>query len=75
MHGTHDDNVHYQQSMLLTAELASRDILFRQHSYPDQDHSINSNLRHLYHTLTDFVLNDCFTRDSRLSKKRKKKKK
>lgn len=60
MHGTHDDNVHYQQSMLLSAALEEKDILFRQQSYPDQDHSIASYRRHLYHTLTDFLIKDCF---------------
>ena len=61
MHGTHDDNVHYQQSMLLSAALESKDILFRQQAYPDQDHSIATYQKHLYHSLTDFFLNDCFT--------------
>ena len=41
LQGTHDDNVHYQQSMLLSSALEEKDILFRQQSYPDQDHSIN----------------------------------
>lgn len=60
MHGTHDDNVHYQQSMLLSAALEAKDILFRQQAYPDQDHSIHLYHLHLYHTLTDYFVNDCF---------------
>jgi dipeptidyl-peptidase-4 len=59
-HGTHDDNVHFQQSMLLSAALEEKDILFRQHAYPDQDHGIGAYHQHLYHTLTDFFQNDCF---------------
>ena len=59
-HGTRDDNVHYQQTMLLTGALAERNILFWQHSYPDQDHSIMSYQHHLYKSLIDFFLNDCF---------------
>jgi len=60
IHGTHDDNVHYQQSMLLSAALEEKDILFRQQSYPDQDHSIGDYRRHLYHSLGNFFIKDCF---------------
>jgi len=60
IHGTHDDNVHYQQSMLLSAALEEKDILFRQQSYPDQDHSIGDYRRHLYHSLSNFFVKDCF---------------
>ena len=61
IHGTHDDNVHYQQSMMLSAALEGKDILFRQQAYPDQDHSINDYRRHLYHSLTNFFTEDCFS--------------
>ncbi|XP_072401301.1 venom dipeptidyl peptidase 4 [Diabrotica undecimpunctata] len=59
IHGTHDDNVHYQQSMLWSKILEFNDILFRQQSYPDEDHSLGSVRPHLYHTLESF-LDDCF---------------
>jgi len=62
MHGTRDDNVHPQQTMLLTSALEGKDILFRQQFYPDQDHSINKYHKHLYHSLTDFFINGCFTK-------------
>ena len=45
---------------LLSAALEEKDILFRQHAYPDQDHGIGAYHQHLYHTLTDFFKNDCF---------------
>ena len=60
LHGTHDDNVHYQNSMLLSAALESHDILFRQQAYPDQDHSISQYRIHLDHSLVNFFLDDCF---------------
>ena len=60
LHGTHDDNVHYQNSMLISAALEERDILFRQQAYPDQDHSISRYRVHLDHSLVNFFLSDCF---------------
>ncbi|KAF5295430.1 hypothetical protein FQA39_LY13091 [Lamprigera yunnana] len=59
IHGTLDDNVHYQQSMLLSKVLEQNDILFRQMSYPDEDHSLGSVRPHLYHSLEQF-LDECF---------------
>ena len=64
VHGTHDDNVHYQQSMMLAAALEEKDILFRQQSYPDQDHSIAHYTKHLYHTLTNFFTEECFKQET-----------
>merc|ERR1712111_82889 len=60
IHGTHDDNVHYQQSMLLSAAFEEKYILFRQQAYPDQDHSIGDFHHHLYLSLTSFFKEDCF---------------
>ena len=55
-----DDNVHYQQSMMLTRALEEADVLFQQLSYPDENHGIVGLRPHFYHSLSNFILNDCF---------------
>lgn len=60
VHGTADDNVHYQQSMMLSKALEAADVLFRQQSYPDENHNIGHLRRHLYHSLGAFLMTDCF---------------
>jgi len=59
MHGTEDDNVHYQQSMFIAQELERQNILFKQITYPDQNHSIGDYIQHLFHSIYDFF-DDCF---------------
>ncbi|KAF7269818.1 hypothetical protein GWI33_017160 [Rhynchophorus ferrugineus] len=54
IHGNADDNVHYQQTMLLVKALEAADISFRQQSYPDENHSLGGVSRHLYHTIDSF---------------------
>lgn len=54
IHGTGDDNVHYQQSLALAKALQLAGILFEQVSYPDEDHSLGNVQRHLYHTMDQF---------------------
>ncbi|KAK5646379.1 hypothetical protein RI129_004843 [Pyrocoelia pectoralis] len=54
IHGNADDNVHYQQSMILAKALEKADIMFLQQSYPDENHGIGSVLPHLYHTIDKF---------------------
>lgn len=61
IHGTADDNVHYQQSMMLSRALEVNDILFRSQSYPDENHGLAGVKRHHYHSMEDF-LNDCFNK-------------
>ncbi|XP_044742595.1 venom dipeptidyl peptidase 4 isoform X2 [Chrysoperla carnea] len=58
VHGVMDDNVHYQQSMMLSRVLERNDIMFRQLSYPDEDHGLAGVRRHLYHNLENF-LDEC----------------
>ncbi|XP_020285677.1 venom dipeptidyl peptidase 4 isoform X2 [Pseudomyrmex gracilis] len=59
IHGTLDDNVHYQQSLMLAKVLEQKDILFRQQTYTDEDHGIAQSRAHLYHSLENF-LDECF---------------
>ncbi|XP_072401438.1 venom dipeptidyl peptidase 4 isoform X2 [Diabrotica undecimpunctata] len=54
IHGTGDDNVHYQNSMILVKALELADIDFRQHSYPDENHSLGHVSRHLYHMMDKY---------------------
>ncbi|XP_019867181.1 venom dipeptidyl peptidase 4 isoform X2 [Aethina tumida] len=59
IHGNADDNVHYQQSMVLSSALEQADILFQQQSYPDENHSLTHVKNHLYHSMDQFW-NRCF---------------
>lgn len=59
IHGNADDNVHYQQSMLLAKALEHADIMFYQMSYPDENHSLSSVYPHLYHSIDRFFAR-CF---------------
>ncbi|CRK90577.1 CLUMA_CG004279, isoform A [Clunio marinus] len=57
IHGNADDNVHYQNSMVLARALERKDIMFDQLSYPDEAHSISGSRgvqRHLYHAMDKF---------------------
>lgn len=59
VHGTLDDNVHFQQGMLLARALERADIQFKEITYPDEDHSLSGVRPHLYHSLERFF-DSCF---------------
>ncbi|XP_037913520.1 inactive dipeptidyl peptidase 10 isoform X3 [Hermetia illucens] len=59
VHGTADDNVHFQQTMTLARALAANGVLFKQQIYPDEGHNLAGVKRHLYRSMTGF-LEDCF---------------
>lgn len=59
VHGTGDDNVHFQHSMQLAKQLQRNDIEFEQMSYTDENHSLMGVSRHFYHTL-DHFWTQCF---------------
>ncbi len=61
-HGVADDNVHYQQTMMLVRQLELMDILFQQHSYPEENHSLTSVTTFLYHSFEVFW-SQCFEYD------------
>lgn len=59
IHGTADDNVHFQQSMVFAKALAGESALFKQQIYPDEGHSLAGVKRHLYRSMTIFF-DECF---------------
>lgn len=59
IHGTADDNVHVQQSMVLARALTNKGVLYKQQIYPDEGHQLSGVKRHLYRSMTAFY-EDCF---------------
>ena len=58
IHGTADDNVHYQSSEQLVDKLIELNKKFSFMIYPDRSHSIDEKAntkRHLYGLMTDFL--------------------
>lgn len=62
IHGTGDDNVHYQQAMSLAKTLERNDIMFQQITYTDESHTLIHVFPHLYHTMDKFW-GECFRWD------------
>ena len=60
IHGTADDNVHFQNSMDLVTRLNQAGKQYEQFFYPNKNHSIyGGNTRyHLYVKMTNFILNN-----------------
>ena len=60
IHGTADDNVHYQNAVEMTEVLIQKNKEFEFMTYPDKNHGIyGGNTRlHLHQKMTDFILNN-----------------
>lgn len=59
IHGTNDDNVHYQSAELLINELIKQNKQFQMMSYPNRSHGIyegRNTRRHLYTLITNYLL-------------------
>ncbi|XP_055942406.1 inactive dipeptidyl peptidase 10-like [Argiope bruennichi] len=60
IHGTADDDVHLQHSMMLIKALTNAGVLFRTQIYPDEKHALVNVKMHLYQTMEDFLEYTCF---------------
>ena len=60
VHGTADDNVHFQNTVKLAEELIENNVQFETIFYPEKDHGIRGgNSRyHLFTYLTNFLINN-----------------
>ncbi|XP_044001598.1 venom dipeptidyl peptidase 4-like [Aphidius gifuensis] len=58
IHGTLDDTVHHQHSLLLAEELEKNNIIFRQQMYTNEDHSMGKLRKHLFLSMFNF-LDEC----------------
>jgi len=59
IHGTADDNVHYQSTEQLVDRLIELNKTFSLMIYPDRSHSFDekaNTMRHLYNLMTDFLI-------------------
>jgi dipeptidyl-peptidase-4 len=58
VHGTGDDNVHVQNSVMMVNELIKHNIPFDSEFYPNRNHGIygGTTRLHLYTKMTDFLL-------------------
>ena len=62
IHGTGDDNVHYQGTEMLINELVKYDKTFQMMSYPNRTHSLREGegtTLHLHHLFTSFLQQHC----------------
>lgn len=56
IHGTGDDNVHFQNAVALQDKLIEAGKDFKTFYYPDQAHGLSRSRKHLYQMMTNFIL-------------------
>lgn len=56
VHGTGDDNVHFQNSVALQDELIDAGKQFDSYYYPDRAHGLGNRRGHLYQMMTNFIM-------------------
>ncbi|XP_035211112.1 venom dipeptidyl peptidase 4-like [Stegodyphus dumicola] len=59
IHGTADDNVHAQQSLMLMKAITDAGVMYHAQVYPDESHGLTNVKSHLYRTMESF-LDNCF---------------
>uniref|UniRef100_A0A3Q2Y8A8 Fibroblast activation protein, alpha n=1 Tax=Hippocampus comes TaxID=109280 RepID=A0A3Q2Y8A8_HIPCM len=62
IHGTADDNVHFQQAAKLNTALVDEQVDFEAMWYTDKDHSLKGAIRHVYALMSNF-LKKCLVND------------
>lgn len=71
IHGTGDDNVHYQNCEMLVNELVRHGKIFSQISYPMRSHGIyegEGTSLHLRKTMADYWLKTCLPEENKYAK-------
>ena len=60
IHGTADDNVHFQNSVMMVEEMIKKSIDFESGYYPNKNHGIygGNTTYHLYNKMTKFILSN-----------------
>ncbi len=58
IHGTADDNVHFQNSTMMIDKMIQNNIQFESAYYPNKNHGISggNTTYHIYRKMTDFIL-------------------
>ena len=60
IHGTGDDNVHFQNSVMMIEKMIQNNIDFESAYYPNKNHNINggNTTFHIYKKMSDFIFSN-----------------